>query len=104
MPTLDKRVTVRIHQVGDDGRPTSTTTDIGVWATVADSGSIDLFNAAGSISQRKRFTIRWRRDVIDAGPTLLSLVDSNGHAFTIDTVEEDPDRRRRFLILEGFRV
>ena len=77
-----------------------------VWAEVRDGGSSETLTVAGSrIDARKSFTVRWRRDIIDARTQNLRLTDEYGRAFTITEFSEAyEDGRRRYVDLFALAV
>ena len=105
----DRLVTLRISATGTRNEfgefvPGEVSEFPGVWATVLDAGSSDLETGGGvQVVQRKEFTIRWRADVLEAGPSRLDVVDEYDRLFLTEELTEntDPNNRRRFVTVVG---
>ena len=101
---LDRRITLRVASSGTrnefDEYVPGALHEYGLWALVSDTGATDDEEEVGTrVEQRRTFTIRWRRDAIDAGPSRVSIVDEYGRIYEAENITEDTDpmRRRRFL-------
>ena len=104
---LDTRITIRIEALGDrdstgeyvPGASTSYT----VWADEMKSSEDDHLETGGArtISVR-HFRVRYFQAMAVANVALVSLVDSRGLEWNVDSVEPSDDRRR-FILIRGVR-
>ena len=106
--TLDRRITLRVDSSGTrnefDEYVPGALHEYGLWAQISDADTTNFLEEGGERVDRQRtFTIRWRRDVIAAGPELVTIVDEHDQVYNVKDINEDmdPTRRRRFLDITG---
>ena len=82
-------------------------TSLNVWAVVEDQGSTDEATGAGTvIRQRKSFTVRYNRAIIDGYIGFMEVIDEYGGVYNVEEVQENSGRRnrRRFIEIVGLRI
>ena len=104
---LDTRITIRIEALGDrdstgEYQP-GPTTSFPAWADEMKSSEDDHLETGGArtISVR-HFRVRHFQALAVANVALVSLVDSLGLVWNVDSVEPSDDRRR-FILIRGVR-
>ena len=106
MPTLDRRITVRVAAVGTNnfGEPVETMTDYPMWATRLDASVIDASTEGGEVSTSTRsYVVRWRREIAAALVSELSVIEGAATLNVLNVIEQarERDERRRFLRIEA---
>ena len=104
---LDRLVTLHLEAEGRyiDGRwVPGQVTDARVWAQLSDGGESDSDGVGGIVTLRRLVaTVRWDQRLIDTIPSRLSLTDSYGTIYGVETVQ-DYQARRRFITLTAIEA
>ena len=104
---LDRVVTLHLEA---EGRYTNgvwtpgPTTDVRRWAQLSDGGEVDSDGVGGIVTLRRLVaTVRWDQRLIDTIPSRLSLTDTYGITYSVETVQ-DYQARRRFITLTAIEA
>ena len=89
MPGFDRPITI---SWGGSLAPTV----IKVWAAAFDTGS--SFTPNGTPVYRRNYNIRFRQDVLDQHPARIRLIDEEGNLWTVESIQDTPQRRRMLFI------
>ena len=112
MPQLDRLITIRIYAPGmfnahGEFVPGEATDHPGIWCRFNSSGSVEIDDGSGiRTASRKTFLIRFRRDVIEAGPLRVEVIDEYNVTYDIDQIDESNSQltRRRFIEMTGQEI
>ena len=105
MPVLDRVIQLHLRAEGTRNQhgefvPGEFGDPITVWAIVSSGGLTEISTDGASITIGRRavFDVRYRQDVIDAGPARLEVTDYRGDRFNVETITDYRDRRRAMRI------
>ena len=80
------------------------TTDVRRWAELRDAGEVDSDGVGGIVTLRRLVaTVRWDQRLIDTIPSRLSITDTYGTTYGVETVQ-DYQARRRFITLTAIEA
>ena len=112
MPSLDRRITITLAVAGMYNQygewVPGTSSDLEIWAGRDDLSQEDIAREEGMRTDvRRRWRIRWRRDLALANVQNLSVTEG-AVSFNVLGLVEDTGRdmsvRHRWMILEGLAI
>lgn len=106
MPSLDRRITVRLSVEGTNefGEHEIAITDYPQWATRLDASVIDAATEGGAVTTSTRtYVVRWRREIADALVSGLTVIEGALTLNVLNVIEQAGarDERRKFLRIEA---